>query len=76
MTCFFGSFPDEYHKRVHVLDVFPRIAAVLRERREAGRCYTFVGDLLIALDAADAKNKGDHLESLQRGEPHIFSLTR
>ena len=75
MTRFFGSFP-EYHKRVHVLDVFPRIAAVLRERREAGRCYTFVGDLLIALDAADAKNQGDHLESLQRGEPHIFSLTR
>ena len=56
----------------------PRIAAVLRERREAGRCFTFVGDILIALNpAADDKNRGlVELESLQRGEPHIFSLTR
>ena len=57
-----------------------RIAAVLRERRDAGRCYTFVGDILIALDpaaAADEKNRGlVELETLQRGEPHIFSLTR
>ena len=56
----------------------PRIAAVLRERREAGRCFTFVGDILIALNpVGDDKNRGFvELESLQRGEPHIFSLTR
>ena len=51
----------------------------MRERRDAGRCYTFVGDILIALDpaAADEKNRAlVELETLQRGEPHIFSLTR